>query len=69
MYPYHLILMTTVERKQKLELIEKIIRTKKARLKSTPKDSWYGDTFDDLYDSPVSLLNSQMRIANWSQHE
>jgi len=57
----------SIEQKRKLKIIHQIIEGKLDKLPEEPRGLWYGDTFDSLYDSPISLLNSQLRISSWAK--
>ena len=52
-------------RKRKLEIIKQILEDKERSLAEPPRLEWYGDTFDRLYDSSMTTLNSQLRVINW----
>lgn len=53
------------ERINKLKLIGYLIEDKKNKLPKPPPMHWYGDTFDELYDKPLYVLNNDLKIRNW----
>ena len=48
-------------------MIHEIMEAKKKRLSREPDDSWYGDTFDFLYDKPSTALETVLLVKAFAK--